>query len=143
FNQGYLFGFFITVGIALALALIYYFVCGNRLFKWSKVYVWIIVLALAGGMGYGVTYSYAKKSLITGVEKRYTKEKGRIEGEAEYVSQMHKELDKWKKEWTREAKSNPKVIYFSLISVFYAMLFFFIFSLLFKKHTVYAKVIPF
>jgi len=143
---GFVFGLLIALAVALIMAATYYFVCGNLSYRLSNIYVWLIVALLAGGVSYYSTRTYAKlklqKNLETVVIDLYDNvDQSQTE---EDMDEAHREIDEFQTNW-EEALNKPHVaiVNFGVTNTVYALLFFFIFSILIKNFTIHLKSVPF
>jgi len=146
-NGGYWTGFLIAFAIALIVADVYYFVCGNKFFRLSNVFVWIVVMLLTGGASYYSTSQiYAKKKLENDLQKIVNRLKNEAKdvGSDDAIVEAQDEATAFGRKWVKEIKKpHAKIRVFGFMNMVYTMLFFFLFSVLFKNHTIHAKAIPF
>jgi len=141
---GFIWGFVIAVGIALVIAVAYYYVC-HRSFGLAKLYVWIIVLLLSGAASFQTSSFYAKKNLTENLDKNDTKKRNNVQflGSDEDKQTELKKIEAFKKKWIAEImEPNIKIVRFALTNVFWTGIFFLVFSLLFKNYTRYGEAVP-
>ncbi len=142
--------FIVGVASALVIALIYYFIICNKSFALSKRYFWAITVFVTFLTSLVISYSVimgndnGNPEESTGIYfKSYETEsnlldmagdntKGRID-----ISNI---AENYRESLRSGEESLPMEI--SLVNAFYSILFYLLFSLLFKKHTTHGKAIP-
>ena len=143
-NGGFLMAFFIAIGIALIMSLLFYVVMGRK-FSLSKLSVWVGMLVLSGILSFGVTAwstgvfaspkaSYGLPKQIKTLEDQRRKQQD--PKAAEIANKLRTEqLDFGKNKTVRTV---------AIMNLFYTLLFFYLFSLVFKREpiTKFAIYIP-
>lgn len=141
---GFFWGFVIAIAIALIVAALCYYVFHHS-YRFSKLYVWIIVLFLSGTASYNATSYFATRTLTTNLAKMDTKNRNAAQfaGSDEDKTNALSRAEQFRKKMELEIKEpNPKISNFAWTNAVWTMLFFFCFSLLFKNFTCYGKAVP-
>lgn len=142
-NGGFTSAFLIALGVAFAVALIYYVAC-RMSFSWARMSTWVVTLFVAGAISFGVTGFATGISARTGalpqtVERMY-KKKVSVPGADKTV------LDKTKQDIRREQNKgmfgcNP-VNRLCWTNFVLTIIFFYLFSLLFNGFSGHGVNIP-
>lgn len=140
--------FAVGVITALLFAVIYYFIICNKSFVLAKRYIWAIVALIVSVTSYGLS-----SSVFMGKESNHTGFYASAEEQFDNICKANRiiedtQSDEYREEMERYdnykiGKSEGLVSEIAALNGGYTLLFFFIFSLLFKKHTVHGKAIPF
>lgn len=136
--------------ISLVIAVIYYFFVCNKYFVLAKRLVWLGVLAVVFVCTFFVSHACiigsdneeAEKS--TGVYySAYQTETAKLDNtdDPNERTQILETAQAFRDAFDSGEESLP--IEMSLVNSFYAMLLFFVFSLIFKKYTIHGAAIPF
>lgn len=140
--------FFWGVGIALVFALIFYLIIGNVSFKLSKRWCWLLFLMFAG-----IFCAIASYDVMVGTYD------GDPENSKGFFSSINSTTERILPTVTSEDRDKVlleasnlvdsvlqgnELIFaeISLMNALYAVVFFFIFSLLLKRFSIHAKAIP-
>lgn len=136
---------------ALVIAAIYYFIICNKSFALAKRYFWAITVFVTFLTSLVISYS-----VIMGVDSgdpeectgifyssyRPTQERliEYANGNDEVITEINVTADNYRDALRSGDELLPMEI--SLVNAFYSILFYLLFSLLFKKHTTHGKAIP-
>lgn len=139
-----------SFAISLVIALLYYFIICNKFFYLAKRIGWGIVLIITFATTYFVT-----DTIVVGQDNE---DPGSSSGIffSSYQTEtfkLNETLDDKTRASIQETAESFREIFesgeeslpteLSLVNSFYAIIFFFIFSLIFKRHTVHGSAIPF
>ena len=142
--------FIVGVVSALVIALIYYFIICNKSFTLAKRYFWAITVLVTFLTSLVISYS-----VIMGVDSgdpeectgifysSYRTQERLIEnanGNDERITEINVEADNFRDALRSGEELLPMEI--ALVNAFYSILFYLLFSLLFKKYTTHGKAIP-
>lgn len=142
--------FIVGVASALVIALIYYFIICNKSFALSKRYFWAITVFVTFLTSLIISFSVIKGSdsgdpeKSTGIFYSSYKTQERLvdftSGNDEETIKINNAADNYRESLRIREESLPMEI--ALVNAFYSILFYLLFSLLFKKHTTHGKAIP-
>lgn len=135
---------------ALIIASIYYFVICNKSFALAKRFVWLITVFLTFAASSAISYS-----IIIGADNpdpeecrgiyysSYKTQDRLIEvagGNDVVLIEINNDAENYREYIRIGDESLP--IEIAIVNAFYSILFYFVLSLLFKKHTIHGKAIP-
>ncbi len=145
-----LYVFIVGIFSALVIAAIYYFIICNKSFALAKRYFWAITVFITFITSLMIGYS-----IIMGVDSgdpeectgifgsSYTTQETLVsyaEGNTEVTIEINTIAENYREALRIGDETLPMEI--AIVNAFYSILFYLIFSLLFKKHTTHGKAIP-
>lgn len=135
---------------ALVIAAIYYFIICNKSFALAKRYFWAITVFVAFLTSLIISFSVVMGSdsgdpeESTGIFYSSYKTQERLvdfaSGNDEVTIEINNAADNYRESLRSGEELLPMEI--ALVNAFYSILFYLLFSLLFKKHTTHGKAIP-
>lgn len=135
---------------SLVIAAIYYFVICNKSFALAKRYFWAITVFVTFLTSLIISYSVVMGSdsgdpeESTGIFYSSYKTQERLvdfaSGNDEVTIEINNAADNYRESLRSGEELLPMEI--ALVNAFYSILFYLLFSLLFKKHTTHGKAIP-
>lgn len=135
---------------ALVIAVIYYFIICNKSFALAKRYFWAITVFVTFLTSLIISYSVVMGSdsgdpeESTGIFYSSYKTQERLvefaSGNDEVTIEINNAADNYRESLRSGEELLPMEI--ALVNAFYSILFYLLFSLLFKKHTTHGKAIP-
>lgn len=135
---------------ALVIAVIYYFIICNKSFALAKRYFWAITVFVTFLTSLIISYSVVMGSDSGDPEEStgifYSSYKTQEElvtsanGNEETITEYNVQADNYRVALSSGDELLPMEI--ALVNAFYSILFYLLFSLLFKKHTTHGKAIP-
>lgn len=135
---------------ALVIAVIYYFIICNKSFALAKRYFWAITVFVTFLTSLIISYSVVVGSdsgdpeESTGIFYSSYKTQERLvefaSGNDEVTIEINNAADNYRESLRSGEELLPMEI--ALVNAFYSILLYFLFSLLFKKHTTHGKAIP-
>lgn len=135
---------------ALVIAVIYYFIICNKSFALAKRYFWAITVFVTFLTSLIISYSVVRGSdsgdpeESTGIFYSSYKTQERLvefaSGNDEVTIEINNAADNYRESLRSGEELLPMEI--ALVNAFYSILFYLLFSLLFKKHTTHGKAIP-
>ena len=135
---------------ALVIAVIYYFIICNKSFVLAKRYFWAITVFVTFLTSLIISYSVVMGSdsgdpeESTGIFYSSYKTQERLvefaSGNDEVTIEINNAADNYRESLRSGEELLPMEI--ALVNAFYSILFYLLFSLLFKKHTTHGKAIP-
>lgn len=135
---------------ALVIAAVYYFIICNKLFALAKRYFWVLTVFVTFLTSLAVSYSVimgvdsGDPEECTGIyHSSYNTEerlKKLTSGNDEISIEISNTADSYRESLRSGEELLPMEI--AIVNAFYSILFYLLFSLLFKKHTTHGKAIP-
>ncbi len=135
---------------ALVIAVIYYFIICNKFFSLAKRYFWAITVVVTFLTSLLVSYSVimgvdsGDPEECTGIFYSSYKTQERLvdftSGNDEVTIEINNAADNFRESLRSGEELLPMEI--AIVNAFYSILFYLLFSLLFKKHTTHGKAIP-
>lgn len=135
---------------SLVIAAIYYFIICNKSFALAKRYFWVITVFVTFLTSLIISYSVVMGSdsgdpeESTGIFYSSYKTQERLvdfaSGNDEVTIEINNAADNYRESLRSGEELLPMEI--ALVNAFYSILFYLLFSLLFKKHTTHGKAIP-
>lgn len=135
---------------ALIIAAIYYFIICNKSFALAKRYFWVITVFVTFLTSLIISFSVVMGSdsgdpeESTGIFYSSYKTQERLvdfaSGNDEVTIEINNAADNYRESLRSGEELLPMEI--ALVNAFYSILFYLLFSLLFKKHTTHGKAIP-
>lgn len=135
---------------ALVIAVFYYFIICNKSFALAKRYFWAITVFVTFLTSLIISYSVVMGSdsgdpeETTGIFYSSYKTQERLvefaSGNDEVIIEINNAADNYRESLRSGEELLPMEI--ALVNAFYSILFYLLFSLLFKKHTTHGKAIP-
>ena len=134
---------------ALVIALIYYFIICNKSFALAKRYFWVITVLVTILTSFIISYCVVKGSDSGDPEKStgiFQSSYNTQERLVDFTSNDNVRIEinnaayNYRESLRRGEELLPVEI--ALVNAFYSILFYLLFSLLFKKHTTHGKAIP-
>jgi|GEM_PF-1950826 hypothetical protein len=123
-NNGFVFGLGISLLIGLIFAVIYYLILGRFTSSFSHLSHWFVFLAITGITSFFSAFFYAKNSIIAYAEHNdYFEDAPEMQAILQSGTQ-----DMWM---------------YATHNLIYAILFYFLFSLLFKRFSLHCSMTPF
>lgn len=142
--------FIVGIVSALIIAIIYYFIICNRFYALAKRYFWAITVFITF-----LTSTVISFSVIMGVDSSDPEECTGIFGSSydtqerliDFASgndQEIIEIDNTADNYRETLRSGEELLpmEIALVNAFYSIVFYLLFSLLFKNHTIHGKAIP-
>lgn len=135
---------------ALVIAVIYYFIICNKFFSLAKRYFWAITVVVTFLTSLLVSYSVimgvdsGDPEECTGIFYSSYKTQERLvdftSGNDDVTIEINNAADNFRESLRSGEELLPMEI--AIVNAFYSILFYLLFSLLFKKHTTHGKAIP-
>lgn len=135
---------------ALLIAAFYYFIICNKSFALAKRYIWAITVFVTFLTSLVISYSVimgndgGDSDESTGLyASSYLTQEELVEsanGNEELITEYNEQAGTFRVELSSGGEFLPMEI--ALVNAFYSILFYLLFSLLFKKHTKHGKAIP-
>jgi len=142
--------FIVGLVSALVIAVIYYFIICNKFFSLAKRYFWAITVVVTFLTSLLVSYSVimgvdsGDPEECTGIFYSSYKTQERLvdftSGNDEVTIEINNAADNFRESLRSGEELLPMEI--AIVNAFYSILFYLLFSLLFKKHTTHGKAIP-
>jgi len=142
--------FIVGLGSALMIAAIYYFIICNKSFALAKRYFWAITVFVTFLTSLVISYSViigndsGDPEECTGIFYSSYKTQERLvdfaSGNDEVIIEVNNTADNYRESLRSGEELLPMEI--ALVNAFYSILFYVLFSLLFKRHTTHGKAIP-
>lgn len=142
--------FIIGLISALVIAVVYYFIICNKSFALSKRYFWVITVFVTFLTSLIVSYNFIMGSdsgdpdESTGIFYSSYKTQERLVDFASGNDKVTIEINNVADNYRESLRSGEEVLpmEIALTNAFYSILLYLLFSLLFKKHTIHGKAIP-
>lgn len=142
--------FIVGLVSALIIAAIYYFIICNKSFALAKRYFWAITVFITFVTSLTISHNVIMGSdsgdpeESTGIfgSSYNTQESlvNSVSGNEEVTIEINNAADNYRESLRSGEELLPMEI--ALVNAFYSILFYFLFSLLFKKHSIHGKAIP-
>lgn len=142
--------FIVGVASALVIALIYYFIICNKSFALAKRYFWAITVFVTFLTSLVISYSVimgndnGNPDESTGIYFKSYETESNLLDMAGDNTEARIDISNIAGNYRESLRSGEELLpmEIALVNAFYSILFYLLFSLLFKKHTTHGKAIP-